>query len=521
MRQFLKRYTRKLSTDGGQVAIVFALCLVPIFTVIGLSIDTQRVMSSKNYVQQHLDASVLKGARSIQNSATVGEATSIMKNAVQLALSQEPTISCDPLTVAFTNSNREITANLDCKRSTTFGSLISPDEMLFGVSSASAWDIGTLDVAFTFDISGSMDTSNRLKSLKDAASNAVDTILPASGVNTDVRIALVAYDDMVNAGDLFSDVTGLAKRRKYTAQDKYREQRVVRREKYKKKSCVTTGRTCTKKNADGICKKHSSGNRKCTSRWEWRDVKEYYGPVKTRTISKTINSSCIWERYGDEKFSDAAPKRKGAPKSVISNATTPIYNAATSAKNAEAFVAAGYAYFPNDNTNKKQGMSTAGTNCSNIAPLTLTNDRTKLKQYISKLKTRNGTAGHMGVAWSWYLITEDWASVFPAASAPASAATSNTKKAIILMSDGQFSDEKFKSEQGDSDTQARDLCDAIKAQGKLEIYTVAFQAPPAGQAVLEYCASSPENAFTADDATQLNAAYQDIAGSLSELRIKS
>jgi Flp pilus assembly protein TadG len=521
MLNILDRFTRKLAQDSGQVAIIFALALIPIFTMIGLTIDTQRVIGSKNYVQQSLDGIVLKAARSIQKGASAEDATAEMKQAMQIALNQEPSISCDAMNVSFANDNKEITGKISCKRDAMFGGAISPDKMLFGAASTSAWDIGTLDVAFTFDISGSMATGNRLSSLKSAANSALDTLLPASGVNSDVRIALVAYDDMINAGDLFEDTTGLAKRRTYTATDTYREQRVVRREKYKKKSCRTTGRVCLEREPDGDCIRYSKGNRTCSTKWAWRDVKEYYGPRKTRTVKKTINSSCIWERYGDEKFSDAAPKRTGAPKSIIPNATKPIYNAAKQAENTEGFVAAGYAYMSYDHPDKKNGMSTSGTSCSNIAPLTLTNNRGKLKSYISNLKTRDGTAGHMGVAWAWYLITEDWKTVFPSASAPAKADDKKTKKAIILMSDGQFTDEKFKAEQGDSETQARALCDAIKAQGDLEIYTVAFQAPAAGKAVLEYCASSPDMAFTADDAAQLQAAYQDIAGSLSELRIKS
>jgi len=405
---------------------------------------------------------------------------------------------------------------------------LGPESMNFSVEAVSAWDVGLLDVAFMFDISGSMASSSRINSLKVAAKDALEILIPRAdpSKNDGVRIAMIAYDDMVDAGDTFEDVTGLAKRRTYYATDRYRNQRTVRKERYKKRVCRWQGRACVRRNERGSCTKWSGGKRKCQDEWRTRNIKEFYGPTRTRQISYTINSSCVWERPGDEAFTDAAPKNNApgqpvvtTPKTKIYNATKKIYNASEVAGNPHGYMAAAYAYLKNDRQNHKDGFTRSGETCAKIQPMGLSKDRAALEGYINKLKTRGGTAGHQGIAWSWYLISDKWGSVFPGSSKPNSFSQAQGTKALILMSDGDFVDEEFKNELGTSDQQSRKLCDAIKAQNQVRIYTVAFQAPKAGKEVLEYCASSPGHAFTANDKDELSAAYQSIAGSLAELRI--
>ncbi|MEM1035397.1 MAG: VWA domain-containing protein [Pseudomonadota bacterium] len=400
---------------------------------------------------------------------------------------------------------------------------------MFEESAQSVWDVGLLDVAFMFDISGSMDTNNRINSLKNAANDALDVLLPEGNesLNEGVRIAMVAYDDMINAGQFFEDVTGLAETRYYYATDYYRDWKKVGEEEYTKRVCEwVEPRTCSKRNESGKCTKWTGGKRECRNEPRTRNINKPFGPQKKRTIRRKIKSTCVWERPGDYAFTDFGPTMKAGdqpritvPVSRLYDTDEIIYNASEIEGNPHGFMAAAYAHFWRDRLDHKDGWRRAGEKCSGIEPLALTRDRSKLEKYISALKTRNGTAGHQGIAWSWYLISDKWAHIFDGDSAPLSYDEAQGNKALILMTDGDFIDQRFKNEQGTSDTQARALCDQIKAQGKVQIYTVAFQAPLKGEEVLEYCASNPQNAFTADNEEELREAYNKIAGSLSELRL--
>jgi hypothetical protein len=75
--------------------------------------------------------------------------------------------------------------------------------------------------------------------------------------------------------------------------------------------------------------------------------------------------------------------------------------------------------------------------------------------------------------------------------------------------------------------QSMDLCDAMKAApNRVQVFTIGFQVPGNaqrtgdGRSILQYCASTPGHAFSADNGAELTAAYRSIAQSISDLRIK-
>jgi len=155
--------------------------------------------------------------------------------------------------------------------------------------------------------------------------------------------------------------------------------------------------------------------------------------------------------------------------------------------------------------------------CPVSSVLPLTTDLNLFNTEIDKLAARGPTAGHLGVAWAWYLISPDWSSVWPSASKPRSYTEDNVLKAVILMTDGEFNTEHGPG-MGNSDQQAKKLCRRMRNQGVL-VYAVAFQAPAEGKAVLQNCAGDPDRFFNADNGDELKAAYDTIASQLSNLAL--
>lgn len=90
-----------------------------------------------------------------------------------------------------------------------------------------------------------------------------------------------------------------------------------------------------------------------------------------------------------------------------------------------------------------------------------------------------------------------------------------TARAMILMTDGEnccFHPGHSATRKPDLETQDADtisVCNALKAQN-VQIYGVAFEAPPAGVALMEACASSPNHFFNSSG-EELIAAFQSIA----------
>ncbi|MFV0298611.1 MAG: hypothetical protein ACK5JT_21120, partial [Hyphomicrobiaceae bacterium] len=176
------------------------------------------------------------------------------------------------------------------------------------------------------------------------------------------------------------------------------------------------------------------------------------------------------------------------------------------------------------------GVSTSRLNrqyaCPRTEILPMTSDATTLTQTIDALSTGGFTAGHIGLAWGWYLISEKWRSLLPVDSKP-KPATPKIIKAVLLMTDGEFNTSYLPgsgfnstriSVAGSSPKQAQQLCESMKNDGIL-VYTVAFQAPAAAQSLLSSCATSQASAFSANTNDELIAAFRTIAERLSALRI--
>ena len=236
-----------------------------------------------------------------------------------------------------------------------------------------------------------------------------------------------------------------------------------------------------------------------------------------------ISSKCVTERIGTNAYTDAAP------------AGTSTY--------------VGKGYF-GTNTDTSCGVANyTDAEVNSIQPLT--NDTTMLKRRIDKLVTGGSTAGHLGTAWAWYLLSPKWNTVlqqaFPASSAggtlqrpdgaelegPAQAAqdrrADDGRRLQHQLLQGRGSQElrpdpdiNCNSENGKSLAQATALCTAMKAPvngGKIEVYTVGFQVSSAAKTFLTNCATDASHYYDATTEVALQAAFRDIALKIATLRL--
>lgn len=222
---------------------------------------------------------------------------------------------------------------------------------------------------------------------------------------------------------------------------------------------------------------------------------------QTRTWKRTSN--CVVERTGDKKYSDAAPSSSNG------------------------FPMRPYTY---------DGKCSPDSSRSAFLPLS--SDKGAIIEAIDDLETSGSTAGHIGTAWAWYALSPNWASRFPSNSRPQ--AYDPTKKTVrkvaVLMTDGEYNiqyctsgaadkdsnrsnDQKGKcsAANGSSATQARKLCEGMKAEG-IDVFTVGFKLDNyTARETLEQCATDKTMTYDAKDDTELRQAFRDIALKISDI----
>lgn len=183
----------------------------------------------------------------------------------------------------------------------------------------------------------------------------------------------------------------------------------------------------------------------------------------------------------------------------------------------------------------------SGNPCPSYSIVPLTANKTVLHNTANSLNAAGSTSGSLGTLWSWYMLSPNFGYVWPAGSQPAPYGKANLLKAAIIMTDGDYNtvhcngaiaqnsgsgsgsyyDQiNCNAHNGDSQTQARAYCDAMKAQGII-VYTVGFGiSAGSNQAnLLTYCANSASNAYLADNGAALAAAFEQIARNISSLRL--
>ena len=213
------------------------------------------------------------------------------------------------------------------------------------------------------------------------------------------------------------------------------------------------------------------------------------------TYSKT--SSCVAERTGLDKYTDMGP-------------------------GTGSFVQPEYT---------RNG--TCAQSQSSDEVLLMTSDKAVLNAKIDGLSPRGRTAGQIGTAWAWYILSPNWASVFPTASKPVSYTAAKTKKIAILMTDGDYNSDHdvlgidiSSSGAGpiantqNSPAQAVALCNGMKAKG-IEVYTIGFNVVGNTTAIntLSSCATDSTKFYNASNGEAIKQAFRDIALKLSELRL--
>ncbi len=193
----------------------------------------------------------------------------------------------------------------------------------------------------------------------------------------------------------------------------------------------------------------------------------------------------------------------------------------------------------------KQYAHATYNTCLTPTILPLSSDKTELHAAINALTAAGSTAGQIGVAWGWYMISPNFGYLWPTESQPMDYGTihlgQEVLKVAIIMTDGDFNtiysdgviaknsasgsgSSQYKINEnatnGTAFEQAELLCTNMKAEG-IEVYTVglAVASTTGATEFVNNCATDSEHVYLPVDGTELKQAFRDIAVQVSNLRI--
>ncbi len=469
--------------EKGSIAIVFAMMTFIIMTLVGGAIDFGRAVTTREQLQSAVDASVLAAARvwQTENSLAMAEAKAVVSfNAIKPHGIESSMTSFAPDT-----ARNAIVMEAQANVPAPFLSLAIEGGFTINARAEALLAVGgnsetNLEISMMLDVTGSMSGS-KIADLKLAAKDLIDIVVWNDQSEYTSKVAIVPFANAVHLGStsLVNSVRG----------------------NLKSTYCTSESSPCT---AVG------SGN----TRWAWGAPATWFRFTNTSNNNETWRASsyCVTERTGNDRYTDNAPD-------TAARKVGPLYASSSS--------------------NEASRCTLINTSDYEVnAVLPLTSDKTELKQRIDKLKLSGATAGQLGTAWAWYMLSPKWAYLWPAASRPVAYNTENTQKIAILMTDGEYNSAhcngvlskdsannatriNCNASNGVSNTQAQQMCAAMKNNTGITVYTVGFALGNSQTVIntLRNCASDTSKFYEAEDGDQLRQAFRDIALQIAKLRL--
>ena len=190
----------------GNVAITFAIAIIPLLGIVGAAIDYSRANAVKVQLQSALDSTALMLARDAPNLNDVsakGQSSPLDSKAQAIFTSlfnpsEATNININATYSTTGGSSVKLDASADVP--TTFLSIVGYNNILVGSSATSKWGSTRLRVALVLDNTGSMSSNGKMSALKTATINLLSQLQSSAGTDGDVYVSIIPFTKDVNVG---------------------------------------------------------------------------------------------------------------------------------------------------------------------------------------------------------------------------------------------------------------------------------------------------------------------------------
>ena len=185
----LCRFRRR---EDGSMVLFCVILFVSMLVVAGMSIDFMRYENARTRLQSTLDRAILAAADLDQRRAPRAVVEDYFAKAGLLE-------QLTNVTVTEHIGSRTVRAEAELPVDMLFIRLLGVPQLVVPAVGTASENVSNIEISLVLDVSGSMADNNRLRNLKTAATNFVDTIF-ANDAEGNISIALVPFNGQINLG---------------------------------------------------------------------------------------------------------------------------------------------------------------------------------------------------------------------------------------------------------------------------------------------------------------------------------
>jgi Flp pilus assembly protein TadG len=245
-RHVSKAASRFAAANQGNLAVIFAIALVPLISFIGAAIDYSRANRARSSMQSALDSTALMVSKDLSQGTITTSEVNTKAQAYFTALftnTEAQSVQIGATYTADSGTGSTIQINGSGSITTDFMKVAGFPQLNFNTSSTAAWGNVRMRVAMALDNTGSMAQDGKIAALRTAASNLIDQLSALAKNQGDVYVSVVPFAKDVNVGASnfnqtwidwtdWNAANGSCSKSSYTSQS----------------ACVTAGKTWTPAN---------------------------------------------------------------------------------------------------------------------------------------------------------------------------------------------------------------------------------------------------------------------------------
>lgn len=199
-----RQTARLVHDERGNVAVMFALALVPMLGFVGAAVDYSRANAARSSMQVAIDSAALMVSKDLGANPTLS-AADVASKAVAYFNALYNNKNSGPVTVTATYTTNTangstVTVTGSGSVTTDFMKMVGYPKLDVGSTSTTTWGSTRMRVALALDVTGSMADDNKMAAMQTAAKNLVDTLQSNAKNADDVYISIVPFAQMVNVG---------------------------------------------------------------------------------------------------------------------------------------------------------------------------------------------------------------------------------------------------------------------------------------------------------------------------------